>query len=267
MDLQCFARLSIILALLLVKLTFLLGSGILILLILGDQVVHVRLRLSELHLVHAFAGVPVQEGLASEHGREVLRNALEHFLDSCGVAGESHGHLQSLWWDVADGCLDVVGNPLHKVGGVLVLDIEHLLIHLFRGHSAAEECCGCQVSTVSRVCCAHHVLGIEHLLCQLRHGQGTVLLGSAGCQGCKAGHEEMQAWERHEVDGNLAQIAVELTWKSQAASHAAHRRRDQVVQVSISGSRQLQGPEANVVQCFIVQQEGFVRVLHQLVEA
>ena len=53
----------------------------------------------------------------------------------------------------------------------------------------------------------------------------------------------MQAWERHEVDGNLAQIAIQLTWKSQAASHAAHRRRDQVVQVSISGSRQLQGPE------------------------
>ena len=25
----------------------------------------------------AFAGVPVQEGLASEHGREVLRDALE----------------------------------------------------------------------------------------------------------------------------------------------------------------------------------------------
>ena len=49
----------------------------------------------------AFTGVPVQEGLAAEHGREVLRNALEHFLDSCGVAGESHGHLQSLHRDTA----------------------------------------------------------------------------------------------------------------------------------------------------------------------
>ena len=83
----------------------------------------------------------------------------------------------------------------------------------------------------------------EHLLCQLRHRQGAVLLGAAGCQGRKTSHEEMQARERHQVHGDLAQIAIELAWKSQAASHAAHRRGDQVVQVSIGRSRQLQCPE------------------------
>ena len=35
----------------------------------------------ELHLVHALAGVPVEEGLAAEHGRELLAHALEHLLD------------------------------------------------------------------------------------------------------------------------------------------------------------------------------------------
>ena len=39
------------------------GGGLLVLLVLGHEVVHVGLGLGELHLVHALAGVPVQESL------------------------------------------------------------------------------------------------------------------------------------------------------------------------------------------------------------
>ena len=44
-----------LLLLLLVKLSLILGGGLLVLLVLGHQVVHVGLGLSELHLVHALA--------------------------------------------------------------------------------------------------------------------------------------------------------------------------------------------------------------------
>ena len=47
----------------LVEFTVLVGSCLLVLLVLGDQIVHVGLGLSELHLVHTLAGVPVEEGL------------------------------------------------------------------------------------------------------------------------------------------------------------------------------------------------------------
>merc|ERR1712226_1145357 len=76
----------------------------------------------------------MKEGLAAEHGSELLTNTLEHLLDGGGVSEESDGHLESLWWDIADGGLDVVGDPLDEVGGVLVLDIEHLLIDFLGGH-------------------------------------------------------------------------------------------------------------------------------------
>ena len=46
-------------------------------------------------------GVPVQEGLAPEHARELLRDALEHLLNVSGVANEVDGHLQTLRGDVA----------------------------------------------------------------------------------------------------------------------------------------------------------------------
>merc|ERR1712227_243670 len=65
----------IILPLLLVELALLFCGRILVLLVLGDQVVHVTLGLRELHLVHALTGVPVEEGLAAEHSRKVLGHA------------------------------------------------------------------------------------------------------------------------------------------------------------------------------------------------
>merc|ERR1719326_2539142 len=98
----------VVLTLLLVKLSFLLGSGVLVLLVLRDEIVHVRLGLGELHLIHALTSVPVQEGLAAEHSSEVLGDALEHLLDGSAVACECNSHLQALWRDVADAGLDVV---------------------------------------------------------------------------------------------------------------------------------------------------------------
>merc|ERR1740139_761887 len=52
---------------------------------------------------------------------EWISNTLEHLLDGGGVSEESDGHLESLWWDVTDGRLDVVGDPLDEVRRVLVL--------------------------------------------------------------------------------------------------------------------------------------------------
>ena len=78
-------------ALLILKL-FVLRGGLLVLLVLGHQIVHVGLGLSELHLVHALAGVPMEESLPPEHGGELLRDPLEDLLDGGGVTDEGGGH-------------------------------------------------------------------------------------------------------------------------------------------------------------------------------
>merc|ERR1719261_1594271 len=110
----------------------------LILLILRDKIVHVGLGFSELHLVHTLTSVPMEEGLSSEHCCELFTNSLEHFLDGGGVTKEGNGHLESLWWDIANSGFDVVWNPFNEVRGVLVLHIEHLLVNLLGGHSTSE---------------------------------------------------------------------------------------------------------------------------------
>ena len=57
----------------------------------------------------------MQESFAPEHGSELLRDALEQLLDGSGVANECRSHLETTWWDVTDGSLDIVGDPFNKV--------------------------------------------------------------------------------------------------------------------------------------------------------
>ena len=80
--------LLLVLLLLILKLALVIGSGLLVLLVLGHQVVHVGLGLGELHLVHALASVPVEESLPPEHGGELLGDPLEELLDGGGVTDE-----------------------------------------------------------------------------------------------------------------------------------------------------------------------------------
>ena len=119
---------------LLLVLILALGDGdILVLLILGYQIVHVGLGLSELHLVHTLTSIPMQESLSSEHGSELITDTLEELLDRGRVTNEGGGHLKTTGWDGAEGGLDVVGDPLNEVGSVLVLDVSHLILNLLHG--------------------------------------------------------------------------------------------------------------------------------------
>ena len=82
--------------------------------------------------------VPMKESLPPEHGRELLGDSLEDLLDGGGVAHEGGGHLETPGGNVAHAGHHVVGDPLHEVAAVLVLDVQHLLVNLLHGHATAE---------------------------------------------------------------------------------------------------------------------------------
>jgi hypothetical protein len=111
---------------------------------------------------------------------------------------------------------------------------------------------------------AHHVLGVELLLGQFWDGQGTVLLGSTTGQWGETDHEKVQTRERDHVNGDLAQVTVQLTWESKAARNTGHGGGYQVVKVTVGWGGQLQGTEANVVKGFVVQYHNFIGVFYQL---
>ncbi|CAN1253826.1 hypothetical protein LINPERPRIM_LOCUS8441 [Linum perenne] len=88
---------------------------VLVLLILGHQIVHIALRLRELHLIHPFPCIPMQESLPPEHHSELLRHSPEHLLYARRVPYKSRRHRQPRRRHVAHARLHVVRDPLHEV--------------------------------------------------------------------------------------------------------------------------------------------------------
>jgi len=91
-------------------------------------------------------------------------------------------------------------------------------------------------------------------------------LGASGSEGCEAGHEEVQTWEGHQVDGELSQVRIKLTGEPQTAGDAGHGGRDEVVKVTVGGGGELEGSEADVVEGFVINDHTFVSVFDQLMD-
>ena len=96
---------------------------------------------------------------------------------------------------------------------------------------------------MSGVAGGHHVLGVEHLLGELGHGEGPVLLGAPGGEGSEPGHEEVETREGDHVDRQLPEVSVELAGEPEAGGHAGHGDAHQVVQVPVGWGAQLQRSE------------------------
>ena len=47
----------------------------------------------------------------------------------------------------------------------------HLLVDFLCAHASTEHGGGCKVASMARIRGSHHVLGIEHLLCELGDGE------------------------------------------------------------------------------------------------
>lgn len=230
------------------------------------RVHHTHLGLGELELVHALTGVPVDESLAAVHGRELLADTLEERLDRGRVADEGRRHLEATGRNVTLSGGNVSGDPLDEVGRVLGLDGLELVLDLLHRNLTAVDAHDGEVAAVTGVRSSHHVLGVEHLLSELRNRDSAVRSRATRGEGRKADHEEVETGEGNHVDGELAEVRVELTGETETGGDTGHDNRDEVVEVTVGGGGELEGTEADVVESLVVDTEGLVRVLNKLVD-
>ena len=124
---------------------------------------------------------------------------------------------------------------------------------------ASNICCVSSGTVTARYCwLPRAVRGAKPVMKKCRRGNGTILL-----QLVTSGASSIYA--RTHVDSKLTKVRVELTRETQASGDTRHDNGDEVVEVAICWCRELQGPEANVVQGLVIDAEGFVGVLDELV--
>jgi hypothetical protein len=150
------------------------------------------------------------------------------------------------------------------VARVFSLNTPHLFFNFLHADFSTENSSNSQISSLSRIGSSHHILCIKHLLSQFRNAQSTELMTTTRSQGGESNHEEVQTGEGDHVDGEFSEIRVELTRETKTSGDTRHYCRDEVVEVSIGRGGEFEGTNANIIQSLIVNTEGLVRVLNEL---
>lgn len=88
----------------------------------------------------------------------------------------------------------------------------------------------------------------------------------ASGQGRKSNHEEVKSGERNHVNSELSQIRVELTGESETRCHTGHDGGNQVVEIGVRRIGDLEGSLVDIVQSLVIDTEGLVGVLNELVQ-
>jgi len=100
---------------------------------------------------------------------------------------------------------------------------------------------------------------------KLRDGDSAEGVCATAGQRSEADHEEMKTRERDHVDGQLAEIRVQLAREAQAGCDAGHDGGYEMVEVTVGGVAELERPHADVVESLVINAEGLVGVLNKLV--
>jgi len=74
----------------------------------------------------------------------------------------------------------------------------------------------------------------------------------------------MESWEWDQVDGELSEVGVELTWESDGAGDTRHGDGDQMVEITIGWGGELEGSEADIVQGLVIDDLDLIGVLNEL---
>merc|ERR1711981_1095279 len=257
--------------LLLIVLTLTLGglnSDLLVVLLEGGKILS---GLGELTFLHTFTDVPMDEGSLGVHKIELMIDPGEHLSDGGGVGDHAHGSHDL--GEVTSGndsgrlvvntALETSGAPVDELDGSLGLDGGNGGVDVLGDNVTSVHHTAGHVPSVSGVALGHHGGGLESGVGDLSDGELLVVGLLSGDDGSVGREHEMNTGIGHEVGLELGDIDVEGTVESEGGSKGGDDLGDQSVEVGVSGSLDVEGSSADIVDGLVVKHDGDVSVLEE----
>jgi hypothetical protein len=76
----------------------------------------------------------------------------------------------------------------------------------------------------------------------------------------------VETGEGDQVDSELSEVRVELTWETEAASDTGKGSRDEVVKITIGWGGELESSEADVIKGLVINAHNLVGVFDELMD-
>merc|ERR1711934_683808 len=222
----------------------------------------------ELSLFHALSNIPMNKSSLGIHevklvvepgpglgdGRRVGEHA-HSSLDLGQVTPRHHGGRL-----VVDSHLEPSGTPVHELDAPLGLDGGDGGVDILGDNISSVEKTTCHVLPMARIALDHLVGGFETSVGDLSHGQllmVSLLRGNHGGVGHKG---EMDPGVGNQISLELSQIHVESAVKSQRGRDGGDDLSNEPVEIGVGGAFNVQVPAADVIDGFVIDHKGTVRV-------
>merc|ERR1740123_1696097 len=141
-------------------------NRILLILILSNQIAHILIRLLKLHLIHAFALIPMQKRLTLIHFGKLCANPLKYSLYCRRIGNKCPANLTAFWRNSNNTSLHIVRYPRHKIIGHLLLHFGNLIINFLCGNLSAISARSRQIFAIFALHIRQKVSGTKHLIRQ-----------------------------------------------------------------------------------------------------
>jgi hypothetical protein len=76
----------------------------------------------------------------------------------------------------------------------------------------------------------------------------------------------VETGEGDQVDSELSEVRVELTWETEAASDTGEGSRDEVVKITIGWGGELESSEADVIKGLVINAHNLISVFDELMD-
>ena len=215
----------------------------------------------------------MDEGSLGVHKIELMVKSGEDFGDGGGVgnhADGSHDLGQISSGDdggglIIDTDLESGGAPVDELDGSLGLDGGDGGVDVFGDNVTSVKHGASHILSVSGVALGHHGGWLEGRVGNLGNGELFVIGLLGGDDGGVRGQHEMDTGVGHQVGLEFSDIDVKGTVESQRGGKGGDNLSDESVQVGVSGSFDVQLSSADVIDGFVIEDNGNVGMFQQRV--